>query len=417
MKKGACLALALALCLAVAGSALAQTYSFVGEGVRLRAENSWTVLTPQTLEARADMLSRLGADIAVLRADYAANHTLLEAYLPQGAQVALAAVQTEQSAAWQDVAYMSEADKAAFAQGFARAPYENAGWAQGLPGYYQYEWALQASGTPVAFAGLATVAQGTLYTLVASGAADVAALHAANREVAARMEYTGMGTQVGEAPAAPDAPADVADDGVVTPLAMKDFSTVTYEDATVLALQTLPGADVTLRTASDTLRGRADEQGVHTFRVSTRRESVYSYTAIAQAQDRKASELQINVERRLSPEDQEASYRKSARQVAVYGYSNLVGAPAQYAGQAVTFRGQVADFTDFEGFPCALVYTDNPSKGVWRNPVWVIVTEPMQLAQGDVYTMYGDIRGDAMAYAQAGESGQAPIVVSRAIEE
>lgn len=407
------------LLLLAAPLACAQTLSFPYSGVQLAAQDDWTVLTPDSIASQADMLEKLGVELATLEADYAAGGTAFEVYLPEGGQVSLSAVQTEQTAAWRSTVYMTEAQKEQLFTSMDRAPYEHVAWSEDMPGWLTYDWALQAGGVPVSFAGLTTVRQGTLYTLTASGAEmDTVALHAANQQVLAQLTFLGTDIESSETAAVPAMPEAIEDNGAVTPIAMVDFSPVVYEDNTVLTIKTLPGAEIVLHTATDFLRGTADAEGRHRFQVSTKRETVYAYTISATAPERSESRLEVAVERRLTPEAQEDAYRKSARQVSVYGYTNLVASPEAFTGKPITFRGRVGGFTELGGFPCVLVYTENPGKGVWRTPIWVMLTEAISLQEDDIRTVYGDLRGDTLPYTDAaGEEQQAPVVVGRAVVE
>lgn len=405
------------LVLALAPASLADAYSFPGVGLRLQPEDGWTVLIPDLLDEQADLLAQLGANTETLRADYAANHTIFEVYLPNGIQVSLAAVQTAQTAGWNATAYMTEGDKDFFASAYSQPPYEHAEWSQEHPGYMRYDWSLQAGGTPVSFAGLATVQQGVLYTLTAVGVADADALRAANEQILACVTFLGstIGADAGETQTI-SIPDPIGDDGAVTPLALVDFWPIVYEDDTRITVRTLPEAEVLLRTATDMLRGRADAEGLCTFKVSTRRETTYDYTISSQAEGRTASEIPLTLERQLAAEAQEAAYRKNAKALDSYGYTNILGSPESYAGSPVTFRGNVNGFTDMSGFPCVLVFTENPGRGVWLKPVWVILTEAMELADGDIRTVYGDLRGDLFPYTdENGEEQQAPVVVSNSV--
>lgn len=402
-----------------ASCAYATDYSFPYAGLRLHAQEDWTVLIPGEMEEHKALLAALGVDPAVLNADYAANGTVFEVYMPDSLQVALQAAQTGQSAAWVSMEYMQEEDKAGLLSGLSALPYEHTQWSENLPGYLQYDWTVMAGGTPVQFAGLMTVRQGMLYTLTATSAeADVMALHAANERMVGNIDFLNTTGLSGEESGALAVPAPIGDDDVVTPLALVDFSAVTYEDDTIIYIKTLPETDLALQTASDTLRGRSDAEGLHRFQVSTRRTTVYTYTLTAHATGRQASQVEIAIERQLTPEAQQAAYRKSARGIEAYGYGNLVAAADAYAGSQVTFRGQVDAFTDMEGFPGVLLYTDNPARGRWVNPVWVMLTEAVSLQREGVYTIYGDIRGDTMAYIDDdGNTGLAPVIIAREVEE
>lgn len=418
MKKrwiGSALAL-LTLALGLQGAA-AQTLSFPYAGVRLDAQEAWVVLTPGRLEEEGALLDQLGVTAQALEADYAANHTAFEVYLPQGGQVSLSAVQTEQTAQWGAVVYMAEDEKEALLTSFMRAPYENVAWAE-TPGWLSCEWTLQAGGVPVSFVAQTTVRNGCLYTLTAAGAqrpADALAEDLAAVRDAITFQESALPTS-GLEQAGPAVVAPIADDGVVTPIALVDFSSVSYEETTEIIVQTLPGAELLLHTATDSLRGRADEAGLHRYQVSTKRETVYTYRLTVASEGRDASEVEIVIERQLTPEAREEAYKRSARQIGVYGYSNLIGAPESFADKPVTFRGRVGGYADLEGFPCVLIYTDNPGRGIWRNPVWVMLTQAQQLEMDEIYTVYGDLRGDTLPYdSEEDAKAVAPVVISREI--
>lgn len=421
MKRHAIWALLMLLLLAgAAGAAGAEAFSFPPAGVRLAAEPGWTVITPQTLAENGAFIAQLGADADVLAADYAADHTVFEAFLPGGAQVRLTAVRTEESETWARAERMTAAQMDALKDAFTRAPYQDTAWAEQLPGWLAYDWSLEAGGVPIAFSAITTVENGLLITLTASGA-DIG--YASLRDACARMRAALSFFDILPGAAIEDAPAGIVpepidDDGTATPLAMVAFDGVTYEDTTTLTLKTLPGAEVLLRTATDSLRGRADADGNHSFQVSTRRQSVYTYTLTAQAEGRRQSQLELAVDRRLTEAAKQEAYRKSAQQLYAYGYNNLVGAPEAYAEKPVTFRGRVSGFAELGGFPCVLIYTDNPGRGQWRNPIWVMLTEAAMLAIEDIRTIYGDLRGDAMPYTdEDGVERTAPVVIARSILE
>lgn len=417
MKRIVCFALAVLMLAGVTASA--EMYSFPEAGLRLDVQEGWMLLVPTLLEEQSEFLAQLGADMEAMRADYAANHIVLEIFMERGSQVSLSAVQTEQSAQWSSTVTMTEADKDAFAEAFAMAPYENVEWSSAAPGWLSCDWTIEAGGIPVTFAGLMTVRQGMLYTLTASGAlTSLESLRADNEAVLAQLYFQGSNVEAAPEATALNMPQAIPDDGVATPIALEGFESITYEDTTVLTIRTLPGTELVLRTATDTLRGRADETGLHKFQVSTKRETVYAYTISATAEGRRESRVDVAVERQLTLEAQEAAYKRSARQVNVYGYSNLVGAPEVYGGKPITFRGRVGGFMDLGGFPCVLIYTENPGRGVWRSPIWVMLTEAVPLAEDDIRTVYGDLRGDTLPYTnENGEQLQAPVVVSRSVLE
>lgn len=413
--KRACL-IALAALLCLSGGAFADSYHFLGAGVGFTPPEGWTLLAPETLDAQSALLAALGADADTLKADWAANGGVFTAFLPGGAQVELSVIETDEASAFGEAARMTEGQFRAFLDGYSRAPFENAHFDTEYPGWVRVEWTLSTGGAPVTFARLTTVRQGAQYALTAMGVNQpVDALHEANRAAAAALTFLGMRVGAPGAYGVADLPAPVPDDGEGTPIALVDFTGVSLADTCAITVQTLPSAELTLRTATNALRGRADEEGRYTFSVSTRREINYDYTLTAKAEGRKETQLALAVERRLTGDALEAAYRNSARELTHNLYAAVAADVAGSAGQAVFFRGQVVALMDVGGFPCALFFTDNPNRGVWRNPVWVVLTTEINLVPGEVRTIYGDLRGDAPAFEMSDQTGVAPAVVLRAV--
>ncbi len=400
----------LALLLAAAPAFAGGRYSLPHAGVILEAEDSWVTLTPETLRGEDPFLLSLGADIAAMQADYAATGTCLEVFLPDGAQVRLSIASLPDGITAAEFGLMTQPEADALIAIYQRAPFESAAFISDPPGALTCEWLLDAGGTPLPCAYLVTVRQGALYTLSAMGAGlDAATLHAANREVYRALTFVGTRAEGTAAETAQALPAAIPADGVVTPLSFRDFTGVTETDLTTIYIQTAPGAEVTLKTASDTLRGRADDDGRHQFTVSTRRDSVYTYTAVVKAQDLKESELPISIERRLTGEALAEAYRRDAQLLSKIGYDRVVENPAEYQGRTAQVRGQVAAVSEANGYPCLLVLSVNQGRGNWTHPVWVVLAEPFEAKVGDTVSAYGELRGDTLPT----DGGDAPVLVGR----
>lgn len=409
------LAAMLVLLVLFAASASAESYRFLGAGVGLDPLAGWTVLSPETVGEQTELLRSLGANADTLRADWAANGGVFTVFLPDGPQVELSVVETPDTAEWGDAEAMTEAESRAFLGGYTHAPFEDARFDEQNPGFLRVSWTLNAGGAPVGFARLVTVRQGALYALTASGAGLPAdALHAANRAVLSALSFLGAraGGMGGDGRAAPQV---IPDDGTQTPVRIANYTGVSLADTVDIDIETLPGTELRLLTATDSLRGVADESGRHRYTVSTRRDAVYAYTLVAKAEGRSESRVDLTVERRLTGDALAAAYRKSAVNFEKIDYQAVVSDPAKFAGQPVFFRGQVIALAERGGFPCALMYTSNPSRGNWKNPVWVVLTSQLEIAPGNVLTVYGDLRGDAPSFDEGGRTGDAPAVVLKAV--
>ncbi|MDR0897119.1 MAG: hypothetical protein LBN04_04610 [Oscillospiraceae bacterium] len=350
MKKRLALALA-ALLLIIGGGALAQSYSLPYAGLTLALE---------------------GAEVTLQG-------------LPQGALL---------SAQWPDGARaMLYADLLAEGEGMP----EGAQPLAEAPGFAALEGAPEVAGIPTPCLWLYAAREGLIYRIELTGA-PLPRLHEAGIALAQGLTFTDLPDFWPQAGAGFD---PVADDGQLTPLALLDFTPETWLDETTLTLQTLPGAQVTLRTAADSLRATADANGLCRFTVSTRREQVYAYVLTAAAEGRTPTERGMSITRRLDEKALEAFYRQYAFPISRYGYETVLRNPGRVAGEAVTFRGRVEAVGASDGFPCLLLATNNPSAGVWQNPVWVLLAAPLQAEVGDIYTVYGNFRGDLIEEAPA----------------
>ncbi|MCL1964783.1 MAG: hypothetical protein FWF69_06955 [Firmicutes bacterium] len=397
----------------------AESFSFPYAGVRMRPQEGWTLLTLDSLEAQRAWIEKTGADIEVLRADYAANQTVFEVFLPGGVQVSLSVHETGETVAWHSIEFMTQPETDALLNRYAHPPYTRVEWSKKAPGYISYQWTLESKGADVPFARLSTIRQGALYTLTATGVGvDMEALCAANDAVLSALDFLGSraaGKAVGrKEPALPD---PIADDGVVTPVTLVDFTGVTDTDETKITIQTLPDTELLLQTQNDILRAYAGESGLQSFTVSTRRETTYTYMLTATAKGRAASKAPISVERRLSAEALEAAYRESALAIDPNGYAQIAASPEAYRDRAVTFRGKIAAFRDVAGFPCALVYTANPGAGEWENPLWVVFTAPFMVRENEMLSVYGDIRGDTIINGETDGTVAVPVVVGRILSK
>ena len=416
-KKLLALCLTLALLCSAGALAAGESYSFPAAGVFVEPAEGWQLLSPETLGEAGDTLALLGADADVLRADWAAAGTVFEIYLPDGVQVRLNCIETDEAAALEDASWMTDDQRAAFFDSYNHAPYENLAWDAENAGWLTMDWTLQANGALARFSWMLTVRQGALYCLTASSAdASYDALRAANRETLARITF--LGARIGAQAARTGEseivlPETIADDGRVTPLSLPGFTGVSLEDTYPLAIETLPGAELTLFTATGSLRGVADEAGRHTFNLSTKQTKTYEYTLCAAAQERAESRMEIALRRELTGEAREAAYRKSAKSLDEI-YAKVAGDPAAYREQAVTFRGRAAEVRDLNGLPCALIYTSNPGTGVWKDPVWALLNSAETIVEGTVYTVYGDVRGDALPVPDS--EALAPVIVCQTVK-
>ena len=166
-KKLLALCLTLALLCGAGALAAGESYSFPAAGVFVEPAEGWQLFSPETLDAAGETLARLGADADVLRADWAAAGTVFEIFLPDGVQVRLNCLETDEAAALDDASWMTDDQRAAFLASYDHAPYENVGWDAENAGWLAFDWTLQAGGAQARLSWLVSVRQGTLYFLTA----------------------------------------------------------------------------------------------------------------------------------------------------------------------------------------------------------------------------------------------------------
>lgn len=402
--------------LSITSCASGEAYSFPKAGVRIELQEDWLLVMRDTLDINAGELVSRGIDMKLLRSDMEANSAVFVVLIDQ-IRVMLSRYENEQTAAWASAHAMTAEDQKTLLDAMNTPPYVNAEWIQGedsKPAHVLYDWAFQLDGKTNWFSGAATVMEGALYQLTATGDATIAELREANEQVLSAM--TIYAAPVLEEPAKVAEPfIPIEDDGVVTPLAMIDFTGFSYDDVTELAIQTLPGAEVVVITANDKLRAIANEEGIRTFRVSTRREMTYEYTIQVSAPDRKASQAQAIVERQLSPELKLEAYKKSAHSLDDTLYDQLLLSPGAYTNTAVMIKGRVAGFSELDGYPCAFVYTKMVDDS-WVDPICVMLIEPFGLLEDSLYTVYGDIIDKTIGFANDdGIETEVPVIVARSI--
>ena len=98
-----------------------------------------------------------------------------------------------------------------------------------------------------------------------------------------------------------------------------------------------------------------------------------------------STSLDVTLTRELSQKEWIAAFRVK---VIEPDYDDMAANPQKYAGKQFIERGKVMGFTDYDGSPCALVCTENPGKGVWTEPIWVILDKDAGLQVEDIITFY-----------------------------
>ena len=405
----------------ISQTAFAEAYSFLRAGARIEMQPDWTLVTLETLDENAASLAAQGIDTKLLRLDMETSQAVFAVFLPDETRVMLSRYETEKSTAWHSVKSMTDMDRANFLSSYEKEPYENVQWVEEMDApispYLRFSYQLQSDGQAKAYAGISTIWLGGLYQLIATGE-DPQALQGANEQVLASLQLYRI-TPAAIAAGAQQAPLPepIADDGKVVPLTLQGFTGVSYNDVTTLQIQTLPGAEVIVLTANDRLRALADEQGLRSFDVSTRRETVYEYTIEVHAPERTSSSVTVSLHRQLSPEIALQAYQKSAQSVEAIGYENLLADPSKYTDRPLFISGKITSITEEEGVPHMLIQTQQKSDQTWTHPIWLRLSNPADLEVGESYRLYGNLLPETMRYTNAdGADMEAPVLMIHVID-
>lgn len=148
---------------------------------------------------------------------------------------------------------------------------------------------------------------------------------------------------------------------------------------------TEPEATVYVTGKGNRTNVKAGRTGVFSVRIFMSDAGTESFTLRASLKEYADTEITLTLTRELTEREQLAAFRQKVIEA---NYAALVKNPAQYAGKNFIFRGKIAEFTDYDGTPCALVLTDNVSTGVWNDPVWVLLKSDMEFKEGDIITFY-----------------------------
>lgn len=149
--------------------------------------------------------------------------------------------------------------------------------------------------------------------------------------------------------------------------------------------KTEPEATIYVTGKGNNTNVKAGKKGIFSVRIFMDREGTETFTLRASLRDYADTETTLTLTRQLTEREKVAAFRQKQIEVS---YASLTQNPAQYMDKNFIYRGKVAGFTDYDGIPCALVLVNNVSVGVWKDPVWVLLEQDMEVAEGELYTFY-----------------------------
>ena len=110
----------------------------------------------------------------------------------------------------------------------------------------------------------------------------------------------------------------------------------------------------------------------------------------------------------LSYAEQLAAFKNGVRDI---NYDRLCSDTAGQKDKQISLRGRIGAFSDYDGMPCLLIYSSNPGKGRWTDPVWVLCEEILSFEEGDIITVLGVVEGITLPFTDAeGMEHSLPVV-------
>ena len=156
-------------------------------------------------------------------------------------------------------------------------------------------------------------------------------------------------------------------------------------DNIVLKGETEPNATVFIESDSYRTNVKANRNGAWSVRIYFDAEGSETYTVRTQPEGFSEARTQVTLTRELTEREWVANFRVKMIEPK---YEDLAANVQDYAGKQLVERGKVMEFTDYDGTPCALICTANPSKGVWTEPMWVVLGDETEIKLEDIVTVY-----------------------------
>lgn len=148
---------------------------------------------------------------------------------------------------------------------------------------------------------------------------------------------------------------------------------------------TEPGATVYLTGKGSNTNIKAAKNGSFSLRAYIDDDSTEVFTVRVKAEGFKETQVSLALTREYTEREGIALFRNK---MIALEYEQLLGDPQKYADKQFVFRGRVMEFADYNGTPCALICVSNPGTGVYRDPIWVVLGEGMEVAEGNWATFY-----------------------------
>ena len=148
--------------------------------------------------------------------------------------------------------------------------------------------------------------------------------------------------------------------------------------------ETEPNAKVYIEAPGFKTNVEANKNGAFSVRLFMD-EGTMTYALRTRAAGFGEAHAEVTLTRELTEREWIAEFRNKR----IYlDYDVMVSRCEEFKGKQLIERGMVMEFADYDGQPCALVCIDNPNKGVWTNPIWIVMDKEDAISEGDIITMY-----------------------------
>lgn len=171
---------------------------------------------------------------------------------------------------------------------------------------------------------------------------------------------------------------------------------------------TQPNATVYISGTNFSTNVKANGKGAFSIKLKVTKEGDYTYTVTSKLDGWHAGSIEYTLSRIYSEREQYAAFRNSLTTI---DYSDLRNDTASFIGKNISVRGRIDQFHDYDGMPCLLLYTRNPGKGNWTEPVWVLCDEILSFEIGDIKTVLATIEGATLPFTNAdGDTTELPVI-------
>lgn len=156
-------------------------------------------------------------------------------------------------------------------------------------------------------------------------------------------------------------------------------------DNILLKGETEPDATVFIESDNYKTNVKANRNGAWSARLYFEDAGSRTYTLRTKADGFSEARSQITLTRELTEREWITNFRLKMIDPK---YEDLAANVQDYKGKQIVERGKVMEFADYDGTPCALICTENPGKGIWTAPMWVILGDETEIKAEDVITVY-----------------------------